>query len=116
MAQSLWSCGLLGLVDLVEKAAIVEVLGLGLLPPPEGLINGQETDVPEAGDVFGISVLRLDGAVEVLRGQSLTGGRVEEFEVRLGHFPCATTIDDLVDYRNRGLGEDADGWVNDFEV
>src|SRR5690606_3595113 len=71
-------------IDLVEDAAVGEVGLLSLAPAAKRVVDGDELDLGEAGDVGGVGVLGLERPVVVLGGEALALGRVEILEVGLG--------------------------------
>ena len=77
------SAGSLRGVDLVEDAAVAEVLGLHLGPAAE-VGDRDEVELGEAGDVGRIGRAGVPGAVEVLQRDRLALGAVETVEVGLG--------------------------------
>ena len=70
-------------VNLVEDAAVAEIVGLSFAPAAE-IVDGHEVDLAEAGDIIGVGQFRLEGAIVVGGGDGLAVGGVEIFEIGLG--------------------------------
>ena len=80
-------------VDLVEHPAVGKVLLLRRLPAAE-VLDGDQLDFREAGDVGRVGVFGPDRAVVVLGGEFLPDRRVQVLEVGLGGRLDATNVID----------------------
>src|SRR4029453_14504849 len=102
-------------VDLIESAAVGEGGPVGLRPSPETLVDGEEGHLRERG-----GVLRRDGgearAEEVLGGDLLTLGSVEEVEIGLRDDLRVVLGGVAFDDGDGRLGGDRDGRADALEV
>ena len=103
-------------VNLVELAAIGEMLGLRLGPAAEDLVDGHQLDLGEARQVGGIGRIGLGRAVEVAGDDLLRRRRVEEIEIGLRHLARAALVDDGIDQGDRRLGQDRERRHHDLEL
>src|SRR5450432_1319774 len=103
------------LVDLVECAAIREVRLLRLLPVAEIVLELEQCDLGELLVVFLRNGVECR-TVEIACSYFLSLRRVQVFEVRLRNGTRAFLVDDLVDQRDRRLGENADRWDDDLHL
>src|SRR5690606_10234074 len=85
--------GLLARLDLVEHAAIGEVLGLRLLPGTEGLADGDQLHLREARDVGAVGMLGVARPVVVTGGDALPFRRIQVPQIGLGDFAGAVAVD-----------------------
>ncbi|MPL67344.1 hypothetical protein SDC9_13035 [bioreactor metagenome] len=101
-------------IDLVEGAAVAEVLGLRLGPAAE-ILDRHQMQRLEARGILGRGLRAVPGAVEVLERQRLRLGAVEVFEIGIGQRALRVGLDVGIDHRNRRLGEDRDRGHDDVE-
>ncbi len=85
-------------------------------PTAELLVDRDELQLREAGDVGRIRRLRLEGPVEVPGDDLLRLRRVEELQIGLGNGAGAALVDHLVDHRHRRLGENGERGRDDVEL
>ena len=102
-------------VDLVEDAAVAEVLGLHLRPAAE-VGDRDQVELREAGDVRRVGGAGVPGAVEVLERDRLALGAVEVVEVGLGRRALLVGLDVALDQRHGRLGQDRDRRQHDLEL
>lgn len=91
--------------DLVELAAVVEVLLLRRLPAAEHLVDREQADRLEGGGVFLRHRLRARTR-EVLGGDFLARFRIQELQVGGGLLADAAAVGHRVDHRHRRFGQD----------
>src|ERR1700733_661719 len=101
-------------IDLVEAAAIVEMRGLGLLPTPEGIVDGYQFERRKLAGVPG-GDFRIARTIEIMRDDLLALLGVEKPEVRLGQLARATPVHDLVHHGHGRLGQYAQRRQHDVE-
>src|SRR6185436_7992600 len=104
------------LIDLIEHAAIVELLGLSRGPAAKTLLDREQFQLGELLALFRRDELADGGAVVVLRGKLLTLRRVKVFQVRLGDGRRAALFGNLIHDGHRRLGENADARHHNLEL
>ena len=95
-------------VNLVEDAAVGEVRFLRFLPAAENLVDGNEFEFREAGDVGGVGLFGVTGTVVVFGGEFLAGGGLEVVEISAGQCFGAMFLCYGVDDGDRRFGEEGE--------
>ena len=60
--------------------------------------------------------LRIDGSIVMPGSNLLSLGRLEILQISRRDVPVAFAIDDPIDKRHRGLGQNADRWHHNLEL
>src|SRR5271166_2384860 len=105
----------LRLVNLVENPAVVEKGLLSFGPTAENAVDGKQLNL---GELPGVSLgdFWCPWSIEILRGDFLSLGRVEIFEIVRRHLARSLPVDNLIDDAYRRFRQNADAWVDDFEL
>src|SRR6266852_2167468 len=105
----------LRLVNLVENAPVVEKGLLSFGPTAENPVDGKQLDLRELPGVF-LGDFWCPWPIEILRGDFLSFGRVEIFEIGRRHLARSLPVDNLIDDAYRRFRQNADAWIDDFEL
>src|SRR6266567_2210136 len=101
-------------IDLVEQGAVGEMRPLYLGPAAE-LVNLHEFEVGKSIFVVFAHLRQSRTEIEASR-ELLRLRRIQKGEIRFRRFPGAMLVDDLIDYGDRRLGQNADRGYHQFEL
>ncbi len=88
---------------------------LSFLPATEQLVNGEQSELGEIGRIL-CGYFLIARTVEVAGGNFLAFVCVEVIGVSFRDFRCAVFRSVLIHKRDRGLGQNALGRINDFKL
>ena len=112
-SPSLPNC--LRLVNLIKDATVIEISLLSFGPSAEEIVDCKKLDVRKLLAVF-LCHFRQAWPVKVLSSYFLTFRRIETLQISSRDRTGPSSIDDRVHDAYRGFCEDADTWVDDFEL
>lgn len=99
------------LVNLVETAALIEMVFLGITPPAKNIFNRKQFDRRKLLLVLGGDTGQT--RAQVILGDDVLGfGRIQEVQIRFGYVPAALVIDNLVDDGDGYIGLNTQGWID----
>src|SRR5450755_2407981 len=103
------------LVNLIEDAALAEMLLLRLGPAAEDVIDREQLDFGEGLFVF-LRDLLITWSIGIACGNFLTFPRIPVFQVGLGHRARALLVGDGIDHCDRRFGQDRQRRRDDLEL
>src|SRR5213592_2651491 len=104
-----------GLTDLVEDTAVVEVCFLSLLPAAKHFVDGEQFQLRKLAGIL-LHDRFEPGTIVVPRDNVLAGFAIEIFEIPFGCFLRSTLPGYLVNHGHGRFSQDADGRGNYFEL
>src|SRR5271165_6233411 len=113
--EPVFRLSVLRLVNLVENPAVVEKGLLSFGPTAENAVDGKQLNL---GELPGVSLgdFWCPWSIEILRGDFLSLGRVEIFEIVRRHLARSLPVDNLIDDAYRRFRQNADARIDDFEL